>query len=548
MESQRLALRKLIEQEVYRTKEQERTIPNVVEVGWIFDFKRILLRAEALDGISELFWEKCQAEYPFQIGGIETAAIPLVTAFTLKLREKGRRANGFFIRKSRKKHGTLRMIEGAVTDEKIMLVDDTLNTGQSFIRQVEVIEGLGKKVDAVFAILRYRDESYYDYFHTKGIKLFSLFELNDFKDSIGVKNEIDKKKSPVPAPFVPSWIFRSKNPDYYQVVPKSAPVIDDTKVYFGSDNKSFWALNQSDGSVAWEYKTLFGSPKRRAFSSPILYEKMVYFGAGDGNVYALDTETGKRKWIFMEADWVRSSPCIAPDLGLIFVGLSFGFWEKRGGIVAIDAATGIKKWEYKMPKFIFSPPAYSKKNAVVVCSCNDFSVYGFNAKTGALLWNFKTGGKVKESFAFEERRGLVCFGSFDSYVYILKTKTGELVHKIKTNEAIRSTPLIHNDCVYIASMDKNLYCIDLGTGTVVWKFATRGRILASPEIVGDKIYIGSNDARLYELDAQTGKNTAFFQATERITNKIAYNKITDTLFLPTFANEIYCLKKKSPGG
>ena len=161
-----------------------------------------------------------------------------------------------------------------------------------------------------------------------------------------------------------------------------------------------------------------------------------------------------------------------------------------------------------------------------------------------MLWELKTDGEVKASFAFDNERGVVVFGSRDSYIYILKTKTGELVHKIKTGEAIYSTPVVYEGRAYVTSLDKILYCVDLDTGIVVWTFATNGRIFASPEIVNGKIYIGSNDGRLYELDPVTGKNTAFFQAVERITNKIAYNPETRRFFVPTFANEIYCLTKE----
>ena len=545
MESQRLELQKLIEQEIYETEDPEKTIPSGTGNGWLFDFKRIILRAESLDLVGELFWEKCKNEYPFQIGGIEATAIPLITGFILKLKEKGRPSNGFFVRKSRKKHGLLRMIEGIVTDEKIVLVDDVLNTGQSFIRQVEVLEALGKKVSAAFVIVRFRDLSYYTYFHERGIKIISLFELDDFRASLKSSNLIYRRELPVPTPFKPEWLFRSEQPNYYNVAPKSAPAIDEKNIYFGADNGSFWALNQSDGSVVWKYRTLFSSRKGKNFSSPVLYKDTVCFGASDGNFYALDKKTSKRKWVFMEADWIWSTPCVAPNLGLIFVGLEFGLWKKHGGIVAIDAETGKKKWEYGMPKFTLSSPAYSEKNNIVVCGCNDFTAYGFNAKNGNLLWTFKTDGSIRESFAFDEKRGYVCFGSFDSYLYILKTKTGELVHKIKTVEAIYSTPLVHNSFVYVASLDKKLYSVSLETGSVAWTFATRGRIFASPEVIGDKVYIGSNDGRLYELDAATGENTAFFQATERITDKIAYNKDTGKIFLPTFANEIYCLKKEA---
>ena len=541
----RLWLKKIISNEVFVTKDMEKIVSlDGTETEWLFDFRRILLKPDVLDAVSDVFLERFERKFPLQIGGIEVAAIPLITGLVMWLHERGKTVNGFFIRKSRKKTGLLHMIEGCVTDEKIILVDDIVNSGKSFIRQVEVLEGLGGKVDTVFAILRFRDLDYYKYFHDKGINVESLFSLDDFSDSLKVKNLIDKKEAPVSMPFHADWLFKSENPNYYYVVPKSAPTIDDAKIYFGADNGNFWAVNQYDGSVVWKYKVGFHAKGKYIFSSPAIYKNLVYFGAYDGNFYALDKESGRRVWVFTEADWIVSSPCISPNLNLVYVGLEFGLWKKRGGIVALDLENGKKKWEYTMTGLTHSSPAYSKKHSAVVCGCNDFSVYAFDAQKGKLLWEFETGGEVKASFTFDDARDTVIFGSYDSYIYVLKTKTGELVYKIKTDEAIYSTPLVRDNFAYIASLDKNLYCIDLNTGTIAWKFPTNGRIFASPEIIGDKIYIGSNDGRLYELDAVTGKNTATFQATERITNKIAYNPDTNKIFLPTFANEIYCLAKK----
>jgi len=545
MEIRYLKLKQIIAKEVFITSDKEKIVsPSGDTSKWLFDFRRVLLQPDVLNAISDIFLEKFKDKFPLQIGGIEVAAIPLITGLVIGLHERGKKVNGFFIRKSRKKDGLLRMIEGKVTSDKIILVDDILNTGKSFIRQIEVIESLGKKVDTVFSILRFRDLDYYKYFYAKGINVESLFTLDDFSDSLKINNLVDKKEEPIPMPFKAEWCFKSEKPNYYYVVPKSAPAIDEEKIYFGADNGNFWAINQSDGSVAWKYKVGFHSKGKYIFSSPAIYKNLVYFGAYDGNLYALDKETGRRIWMFMDADWIGSSPCIAPNLGMLFVGLEFGLWNKRGGIVALDAETSKKRWEYFMPGLVHSSPAYSAVNNVVVCGSNNFSVYGFGAKTGKLAWEFKTEGEVKESFAFDDERGVVCFGSFDKNLYILETKTGELVYRIKTGEAVYSTPHIYNGRAYIASLDKTLYCVDLDTGTILWKFATNGRILASPKIIEGKLYIGSNDGRLYELDPETGKNTAFFQATERITNAVAYNPKTKRIFLPTFANEIYSLVRK----
>jgi orotate phosphoribosyltransferase len=61
--------------------------------------------------------------YEYQISGLETAAIILVTGMAM---ETG--MNGFYIRKSRKKHGLYNMIEGRLSDAPVIIVDDLMNS------------------------------------------------------------------------------------------------------------------------------------------------------------------------------------------------------------------------------------------------------------------------------------------------------------------------------------------------------------------------------------------------------------------------------------
>jgi len=533
-------LKKIIQSEVFVTKDNRKIISRSgTESAWLFDFRNILLQPDYIDLIADIFWDRFQDRYPFQVGGLEVAAIPLISAIVMKSKQKDRPVNGFFIRKSRKKDGLLKMIEGKINDEKIILVDDLINSGKTFIRQIKVVEGINKKAAEIFTILNFRDLNVYDFAKEKNITITSLFSLPDFGlEFRGTKSEVLPKNN-----FHVEWYFKGLNPNYFYVVTKSTPVLDADKIYFGSDSGNFWALKQNNGAIAWKYKVGWHAKGKSIFSSPALYNNTVYFGSYDGNVYALDTKTGKRKWVFMEADWVGSSPALAPDLGLLFIGLEFGLFKKRGGIAALDLDTGEKKWEYIMPEFTHASPAYLPSKNIVAIGCNDSAAYLFNSKTGKLLWKYQTEREIKASCAFDEKRGHVCFGSLDGFLYILDIRSGKLVYKYQTEGGIYSTPLIYNDTVYFASLDKRLYSLDLKTHTLNWSFATNGRIFASPEIIHDKLYIGSNDGRMYEIDLVSGKELDFFQATERITNKIAYNHDTDRFFVLTFANEIYCLKK-----
>lgn len=535
------SLKNIIQNEVFSTKETRKFVsPSGSEMGWNFDFKRECLNPRFLDLFANIFWERYEKKYPFQICGLETGAIPLIAAIVMKSVEKGSPVNGFFIRKSRKKHGGLEVLSGNVTNEKIIIIDDIINTGDSILKQLTVLGNIGKNVGEVVTIVQFREPEYYSFLKERGVLLRPFFTVTDF----GLPFEKAEPQKFLGNAFNIMWYFKSENPNYFYAVPKSTPAVDADKLYVGSDNGNFWALNQEDGAIVWKYKVGNTASGKSIFSSPVIWNDTVYFGAYDGNVYALDAQTGKRRWTFFEADWIDSSPVVAEDLGLLFIGLEFGLWKKQGGIVALDLKTGKKKWAHITQKSTHGSPAYSKSKSVVAIGNNDSCAYLYNAKDGKLLWKLQTKGEIKASFAFDEKRNLVLFGSLDGNLYAVNMETGVPTWSFAAEFGIWSTPLVYENNVYFTALDKRLYSVNVETGQLNWKFNTRGRVFASPTMVNSALYIGSNDGRFYEIEPKTGHLTGFFQAAERITNKIAYNEKTKKFFLPTFANEIYCLTRK----
>lgn len=529
-------------------KDRAMLMPNGQSATWTLDCRPLLLRSETLEAITEQFWKILEPAFPYQIGGLETSAINLVAGMLMTGARKHQPIGGFYIRKSRRKDGYQQQIEGSLNTERIVLVDDVLNTGRSVMRQIKVLESVGRKVHAICTIVRYREREFYSALGAQGIKIYSLFTLDDFPAPAGMRSMTEAHADAPPRdPFSVEWKFESPHPSYFHIVPKSAPTIDSERLYFGGDNGTLWALNQVDGSIAWRYQTLFGAGKKRIFSSPLVYKDTVLFGAYDGNFYALDAQTGAKKWVYLEADWIGSSPCVAEDLGIIFVGLEFGLWHKEGGLVAIDIKTAHKRWHQVVPTFVHSSPGYSSRHRVVVCGSSAGTIYAFEAASGKARWTFQSGGAVRAGFAIDDKRGYVCFGSEDRFVYVVDSATGKQIHKVETLEAVYSTPTIWNDHAYVGLLDKRVIKINLATGAVVWARWTHARVFATPVFVDDSLYIGSNDGRLYELDPQTGHERSYFQVTERIVNKIAYNPATQRFFVPTYANEIYCLTRRPDG-
>lgn len=541
MEEKIAKLKNIIQQEgIVYSLQQKIISPNGNEDKWIFDLRNIFLKPEALELITDIFWELFKSEYPFQVGGQEIAAIPLISAIILKSQQEKKPVTGFIIRKSRKPHGLQKIIEGQVTNEKIILVDDLINSGSTIDRQIKVLTDIEKKVDCLFTLINFRGVENITKLKRNQIKLHSLFTLNDFGLSLEKSTSEISKES-----FYEIWRFKGTAPSYSHRVPKSTPCLDENKIYFGTDSGFFYALYQENGLEAWKFKVGYIVNGKSIFSSPIIYNNTVYFGSYDGNVYALNKETGKLIWKYMDADYVGSSSTLAQDLGMLFIGLEFGLFTKKGGLAALNLKNGKRIWDHKMENYVHCTPAYCPQKKLVAVGCNDSFVYLFDAKNGTPKWKFKAGGPVKASLIFDLKRNLLIFGSLDKNVYALDMDSGEVRGKFETQESIYSTPKIHGDNLYFSSLDKSIYSVNLETGKSNWRFSTWGRVFASPEIIENKVIAGATDGKLYEINIQSGQLESFFQTTERITNKIIYNPKTKRYFLLTYANEIYCLTKKS---
>lgn len=517
---------------------------------WIFDFKSQSLSKVFLQQFAEIFWSSPDFTLfaKIQVGGMESGAIPLVAAVSLYLPEN-KEINVFYIRKSRKKSDLANLVEGEIKSQQpIILVDDILNSGSSIRKQVKIIEEQGGTVTGIFVCLRYRDYSYYQDLIDKGIKIVSIFELNDFKNVLPVKNlESAKAHLNYNSYFAEYKVSLTSQPNLHLVVPKSAPLLVGDYIYMGTDDGYMYSICKNDGSIKWKFKISFAPKGKGILSSPQVYKDKLLFGAYDGNLYCLNRLTGQVEWVFYDADWIGSTPYIDQGNGVLYVGLEFGLFKKYGGVVAINILTGKSLWKsYDLPAFVHASPAYSKRYSIVVCGCNDGYLYAFDSGTGKMLWKFKTEGEIKYGACFEESKGLVIFGSFDGGVYVLNVKDGSVYAKFSAEFGFYSTPLITGNKVIIGSLDKKVYCFNLDSKKTDWMFQTGGRIFSSPVAYNESVFIGNNEGKVYELDINEGKLVSYIQITERIVNAVQVESKNGKiiLYVPSHIGELYKFIKK----
>jgi outer membrane protein assembly factor BamB/tRNA A-37 threonylcarbamoyl transferase component Bud32 len=142
-------------------------------------------------------------------------------------------------------------------------------------------------------------------------------------------------------------------------------------------------------------------------------------------------------------------------------------------------------------------------------------------------------------------------------VSIVQQSTVTPIWSFQVEDAVRSTPVVHNDILYVGSYDNNLWALDVKDGSLVWKFATEGGIGSSPAYSGGTVFIGSSDRRMHAVDARTGNRKWMFKTEGKIytTPEVAVGLVffgSDDGFMyalkpgPTSAREMWSFNIMSP--
>jgi outer membrane protein assembly factor BamB/orotate phosphoribosyltransferase len=532
------------ERAILRGETQRLISPNGTPNRWLIDLRPIFLDAKLLDAAAELFWQQCGHHLPFQVGGMESAAIPFLSAILMKSQARGTPVNGFIIRKERKTYGTGNSIEGVLTKDPVLLLDDVLNSGRSLEKARVVLDQANRKISSAYVLVDYESAEGQEWGRKHGIPVFSPFRLVEFGLSL-------QSQPPRPmAVFRNRWRFVSPDPNFFHRVPKSFPATDGNRIYFGSDCGVLWCLNARTGSPEWTF-SVNAPGHKNIWSSPALYAGKVYFGSYDGNVYCLNAETGEEIWRFTGADWVGSSPALAPELGLLFIGLEFAVEGKRGSIAALRMDDGLKVWEHVTKRYTHASPTYWPDRQLVACGSNDNEMFLFDGPTGRLRWRFQTRGgdgekgSIRHAPAFDVQRGHLITGCADGWIYVIDVDTGNEAWSVRTDNTIYTVPLVANEKAYIGSTDKYMYVLDLERRAVKTRIFAASKIYGPPRLLSGRIYFGACNGVVYEIDPATDEVTGSHQLPDSVTNALTYNPETADLIALTYTGELFAFSRQS---
>ncbi|HYY56876.1 MAG TPA: PQQ-binding-like beta-propeller repeat protein, partial [Pyrinomonadaceae bacterium] len=172
---------------------------------------------------------------------------------------------------------------------------------------------------------------------------------------------------------------------------------------------------------------------------------------------------------------------------------------------------------------------------------------------GGLQWRFQTGGAVRSSPVIA--RDVLYVGSSDGHIYAIDANTGGERWRFDAGSAVTSTPAVVNGSVYSGTYDGRLLALDAASGKALWSLKTgpdaplawgyeSGDFFSSsPTVYGEKVLYGGGDGFLYALESSTGRELWKAKTGGRIRSSPAVDR--GVVFFGSFDGSLYAVDLES---
>lgn len=318
----------------------------------------------------------------------------------------------------------------------------------------------------------------------------------------------------------------------------------------GFESVSFYALDATDGHIAWASQAL----EDNGPTAPIYDEGRVVFNTESCTLFVMDAETGKKLWFKFLGDPTLSQPAVAG--GLVYAShpcesgqcltaykLKNGneVWTRSIGsellaapVVAGDAvyATNLAGKMFRFDRTT-GKPAWAKSlrattapwidgdrvyvarrgkggEQQIVVSATDGSVIGEHGTVAAsYLGDVPRDLAVwKQVWAFEGSRPVVLDGvkyeAMAGFVQASDPQTGDAMWKRRWAKAETKRSLgtvaIAGPEVVVSTRDGALFGLDIDTGYTLWAYDTGKKIVAEPIVANGWVYATTVDGEVIALE------------------------------------------------
>jgi len=198
-------LRMLLKQGIlYRSETQPVLSRDGTSARWMLDSLAVTLNPKGAELAGRCILELLKQFDGKQIATYGLTGVPILQSCVLQ--SKGR-YRGLLIRKERKKHGSLKLIEGRIDPhEPVILIDDSISSGMSVEEGCKILEEAGLRVEGAVALVRFGWYGGYALMQERGYHMQALYEIwEDFMPRM----EGEQVPLPNPSKWFPEFQWSS---------------------------------------------------------------------------------------------------------------------------------------------------------------------------------------------------------------------------------------------------------------------------------------------------------------------------------------------------
>ncbi len=304
----------------------------------------------------------------------------------------------------------------------------------------------------------------------------------------GSKELQGRVHDPVPRNPLVSWTFRAKG------AISSEAALGNGLIVFGTDEGLIHAVDAVTRGERWRVATMDSVE-----ATPLIIDGRVFAGSNDHTFRALDITTGREIWhVDGDEKFPTGGVPISGSNGTrrilvnCYDGISRCLEEKDGAVV----------WKHETQDYINGSPVMIDGGLVAFGGC-DSVIHVIHLKDGTASNQVRSDAQIIRSLA---AWGNVVYGvNFANQLIALDVKADKPAWLYECDDAqFTTSPAVDEERVYVGSRDKQLHAVDRTTGKSAWKCKTGGRIESSPLVFDDAVVFGSADGRLRAVNPRDG--------------------------------------------
>ena len=278
-------------------------------------------------------------------------------------------------------------------------------------------------------------------------------------------------------------------------IPFSDPVADGDRIFVGSEDHSFYALDATTGAEVWHHAT-----GGKIHGRPLVTDSHVYFESDDRKLYKLTRDSGQLVWSFTIPG---AAPVRDPNIYFHFTTSTPVLRDGRillgsgnRHFYCLDDRDGSVVWSFEAADRIRADPAFA--NGKVIVAAFGPTVYALSETTGKLVWEKQVRADPEKPFlakmlpspVISGNLAIMGFRNWDLQAF--DVDTGEVKWTVVYDGSwVEATGRVIDDRLYIGSSDASLVrCYESQTGEILWETAVGGRAYGAPSRIGDHLIFG----------------------------------------------------------